>query len=301
MLVNNAGMIRRAPSAETSAEDWARGDRAEPGRRRSSFLQAFASPLLRDGGRGKHHQRRVDELLPGRDGGAGVHRLQALGPWRHARARERVDRPRDPGQRHRSRLDMSTDLTAALRDDPARDQSLLARMPIGHWGEPADLRGRRGLPGVRRFELRLAPSSPLTGRLAGALMEPNWAGNHRYRAERIHHPSTLEQVQEIVAAARRVRALGSRHFFTDIADSTGLAALDALPADVVVDRGAANVSSARASRMGSWPGERTPKGWPCTTWPRFRTSRWRARSLPRPTGPATPTATSRRRSPRSSW
>ena len=36
---------------------------------------------------------------------------------------------------------MSTDLTAALREDPARDEALLARMPIGRWGEPADLAG----------------------------------------------------------------------------------------------------------------------------------------------------------------
>ncbi len=74
------------------------------------------------------------------------------------------------------------------------------------------------------------------------LTELNWAGNHRYRAERIHHPATLEQLQEIVAAARRVRALGSRHSFNDIADSTELVALDALPADVVVDHGAATVT-----------------------------------------------------------
>ena len=36
---------------------------------------------------------------------------------------------------------MSTELTAALREDPERDQALLARMPIGHWGEPTDLAG----------------------------------------------------------------------------------------------------------------------------------------------------------------
>jgi alditol oxidase len=72
--------------------------------------------------------------------------------------------------------------------------------------------------------------------------ELNWARNLRYRAERVHHPTTVEQVQEIVAAARRIRALGSRHSFNDIADSEELVALDALPADVVVDRGAATVS-----------------------------------------------------------
>jgi alditol oxidase len=90
--------------------------------------------------------------------------------------------------------------------------------------------------------------------------EPNWAGNHRYRAERIHHPSSLEQVQEIVAAARRVRALGSRHSFNDIADSTELVALNALPADVVVDRGAATVSLGAGVTYGELAGALNREG-----------------------------------------
>jgi xylitol oxidase len=58
----------------------------------------------------------------------------------------------------------------------------------------------------------------------------------------IHRPSTLEEVQEIVAAARQVRAVGSRHSFNDIADAEEQVELTALPADVVVDRDAATVS-----------------------------------------------------------
>jgi xylitol oxidase len=72
--------------------------------------------------------------------------------------------------------------------------------------------------------------------------ESNWAGTHTYRARELHRPSTLEQVQEIVAGAARVRVLGSRHSFTDIADSEELVALDALPADVRVDHAAGTVS-----------------------------------------------------------
>ena len=49
--------------------------------------------------------------------------------------------------------------------------------------------------------------------------ETNWAGNYRYRAGKLHRPSTVEQLQEVVANAPRVRALGSRHSFTDLADS----------------------------------------------------------------------------------
>jgi xylitol oxidase len=58
----------------------------------------------------------------------------------------------------------------------------------------------------------------------------------------VHRPSTLEQLQEIVTAARQVRAVGSRHSFNDIADAEEQVSLAALPADVVVDRDAATVS-----------------------------------------------------------
>ncbi|MCX7671160.1 MAG: SDR family oxidoreductase, partial [Anaerolineae bacterium] len=36
---------------------------------------------------------------------------------------------------------MATDNTAPLRADPARAESILARIPAGRWGEPADLKG----------------------------------------------------------------------------------------------------------------------------------------------------------------
>ena len=58
----------------------------------------------------------------------------------------------------------------------------------------------------------------------------------------VHRPSTLEELQATVAAARQVRAVGSRHSFNDIADAEEQVALTALPADVVVDRDAATVS-----------------------------------------------------------
>jgi xylitol oxidase len=75
-----------------------------------------------------------------------------------------------------------------------------------------------------------------------SVTEVNWAGNYTYRAERLHRPSTLQQVREIVSAAPRVRVLGSRHSFNDMADSRELVTLAGLPADVVVDRTAGTVS-----------------------------------------------------------
>jgi alditol oxidase len=80
--------------------------------------------------------------------------------------------------------------------------------------------------------------------------EVNWSGTHAYRAARIHRPSTVEQLQEIVAAAPRVRVLGSRHSFTDVADSAELVVLDGLPADIALDRAAGTVTVGAGVRYG---------------------------------------------------
>jgi alditol oxidase len=82
------------------------------------------------------------------------------------------------------------------------------------------------------------------------VIDKNWAGNYKYRAEKLHRPASLEQVQEIVANAPRVRALGSRHSFSDIADSSELLSLEGMPADIVVDRAARMVSFSAALRYG---------------------------------------------------
>ena len=48
--------------------------------------------------------------------------------------------------------------------------------------------------------------------------EKNWAGNHTYEAAGVHVPGTVAEVQELVASLTRVKALGTRHCFNDIAD-----------------------------------------------------------------------------------
>ena len=80
--------------------------------------------------------------------------------------------------------------------------------------------------------------------------EQNWAGTHRYRAHRLHKPATLDELTEIVANTPRVRVLGSRHSFTDIADSEELVSLEALPPDIVVDRDASTVAFTGPVRYG---------------------------------------------------
>ena len=50
--------------------------------------------------------------------------------------------------------------------------------------------------------------------------QTNWAGNYTFNAARIHYPQTIEQVQELAARCVKVKALGARHSFNGIADST---------------------------------------------------------------------------------
>ncbi len=49
----------------------------------------------------------------------------------------------------------------------------------------------------------------------------NWAGNYEYRASGLDSPKTVEEVQQLVKRLSKVKALGARHSFNGIADSTG--------------------------------------------------------------------------------
>jgi alditol oxidase len=49
----------------------------------------------------------------------------------------------------------------------------------------------------------------------------NWAGNYTYRAARLDDPRNVKQVQQIVKRRSAVKALGARHSFNAIADTTG--------------------------------------------------------------------------------
>ncbi|MCU1569739.1 MAG: FAD-binding protein [Naasia sp.] len=74
----------------------------------------------------------------------------------------------------------------------------------------------------------------------------NWAGNYAFRAARVLRPRTVDEVQELVGGADRLRALGTRHCFNDLADSAGdLLSVEELPVEVSVDaaRGVAMVSA----------------------------------------------------------
>ncbi len=83
----------------------------------------------------------------------------------------------------------------------------------------------------------------------------NWAGNVSFHAAAVHHPTSVEDVQEIVAAAtgdgRRVHAAGSRHSFSTVADTDGdLIARRGLARRVEVDREAMTVTVEGGIRYG---------------------------------------------------
>ncbi len=47
----------------------------------------------------------------------------------------------------------------------------------------------------------------------------NWAGNLQYSTEDVHYPKSVEEVQNVVKKFDKLKALGTRHCFNDIADS----------------------------------------------------------------------------------
>jgi xylitol oxidase len=78
----------------------------------------------------------------------------------------------------------------------------------------------------------------------------NWSRHHEYGASVLHRPGTIEQLQEIVAGAPRIRALGSRHSFSDIADSAELVTLEDLDPSIEIDEESETVSFCAGVRYG---------------------------------------------------
>jgi xylitol oxidase len=90
--------------------------------------------------------------------------------------------------------------------------------------------------------------------------ETNWAANLTYRAARLHRPATLDQLQELIVGASRLRVLGSRHSFNDIADAEELLVLDGLPDEAAVDHDAGTVTVPAAMRYGELAGRLRAEG-----------------------------------------
>ena len=71
----------------------------------------------------------------------------------------------------------------------------------------------------------------------------NWAGNVTFGARRFLRPSSISELQHLVAHGRQVRALGTGHSFNALADTSGdLVSLAGLPRVIEVDTANAAVT-----------------------------------------------------------
>src|SRR4051794_29326015 len=96
--------------------------------------------------------------------------------------------------------------------------------------------------------------------MLGAVELRNWGGNYRYRAQALHRPTTLAELQRLVVSRRRLRAIGSRHSFSAISDGDELVTLDDLPGEVTIDRDAQTVSLPSHLRYGELAGRLAAEG-----------------------------------------
>lgn len=79
----------------------------------------------------------------------------------------------------------------------------------------------------------------------------NWAGNVVFSASEIHQPGTVAELQQAVSKSRRIRALGTRHSFSRIADTDGaLVSVAGLPPVMEIDSQRATVKVAAGVRYG---------------------------------------------------
>ena len=138
VLINNAGSIRRTVAIDHSDEDW---DYILEVNLSAPFVLAreLARPML-ERGRGKivfiasllsfQGGITVPGYTSAKSGIAGLTKALA-NEWA----------PRGVNVNAIAPGYMSTDNTEALRNDPARAQAILDRIPAGRWGTPEDLAG----------------------------------------------------------------------------------------------------------------------------------------------------------------
>lgn len=139
ILVNNAGILRRAPAVEHSLDDW---DATLAIHLSAAFAlsQAAARRYLANGQGGKivnlasmlsfQGGLMIPAYTAAKSGLAGLTKALANEWARHGINVNAIA----PGY-------MATEITAAVRTDPNRGPSMLARIPAGRWGEPADVQG----------------------------------------------------------------------------------------------------------------------------------------------------------------
>ncbi|GAA3514414.1 FAD-binding protein [Aeromicrobium panaciterrae] len=91
-------------------------------------------------------------------------------------------------------------------------------------------------------------------------MTNNWAGNLTYGALMELRPTSVEELQEVVAASTRIRPLGSRHSFNRIADTDAAqVSVERLPDGFDID--GATVTVGAGVRYGELVGRLDAAGW----------------------------------------
>ena len=92
--------------------------------------------------------------------------------------------------------------------------------------------------------------------------ELNWAGTLEYQAADIVDATTIEEVSSLVAGAERIRALGTRHSFSDIADTDALlVTVTEIEPDFVLDDEARTVTVGAGTRYGILARYLEDNGW----------------------------------------
>lgn len=90
----------------------------------------------------------------------------------------------------------------------------------------------------------------------------NWARNFAYRAPNLRTPNSLDELQEIVEDGASLKALGSRHSFNDIADTSDQqVSLANLPMDLQIDRAARTATVGGGARYGEFVEQLNAAGW----------------------------------------
>ena len=138
ILVNNAGITRRAPILDYSEQDW--DDVIQVNLKTVFFLSQAAARVMVERGGGKivHIASMLSFqggiLIPpytaSKSGVAGLTRAMAV----ELAAKGINVNAIAPGY-------MDTDINAPLKADSKRNPAIMARIPAGHWGTPADLKG----------------------------------------------------------------------------------------------------------------------------------------------------------------
>jgi 2-deoxy-D-gluconate 3-dehydrogenase len=139
VLVNNAGLIRRADAVDFSEADW---DVVMNINLKTVFFmsQAVARQMIAQGDGGKiiniasmlsfQGGIRVPSYTASKSGVAGLTKLMANEWAKHRICANAIA----PGY-------FATANTAQLREDAARSAEILGRIPAGRWGDPSDLGG----------------------------------------------------------------------------------------------------------------------------------------------------------------